>query len=172
MISSDDPSPIDAPRRAATWSGVYLPRLLHIAKLDLRLEAGYTDTVTSRSVGGKFYYWELFYYHELYTNQGNIIGSWVGREGVGYQASTTYHFSSKNTLQFGFRHTDVNQDFIPGGEKINDGSVSLNWWLKRDLSASVFLQYENWLAPFLAPTPQTNWTSSVQIAFWPRGWSK
>jgi hypothetical protein len=171
-ISSDDPSPIDAPRRAAINSGLYMARVPKFNKLDLRVEGGYTDGSTSRSFGGKFYYWELFYYHDLYTNKSDIIGSWIGREGVAYQAWSTYSFSPKNTLQFNFRHTKVDGDFIPGGETINDGSVKLSWWLKHDVSASAFVQYEKWLAPFLAPTAQTDWTSSVEIAFWPRGWSK
>jgi len=34
------------------------------------------------------------------------------------------------------------------------------------LSGSV--QYEKWLAPVLAPTAQTNWTSTVEIDFWPK----
>jgi hypothetical protein len=171
-ISSDDPNPIDAPRRAATWSGVYMPRFPFIPKLDLRLEAGYTDTVTSRSVGGKFYYWELFYYHNLYTNYGNLIGSWIGREGVGYAASSTYHFSARDSLQFAFRRGQVDPDFVPGGVSQSDGSVKLNWWVRHDLSAAVSVQYERWAAPFLAPVAQTNWTSSVEIAYWPRTWSK
>jgi hypothetical protein len=171
-ISSDDPNPIDAPRRAATWSGVYMPRFPFIPKLDLRLEAGYTDTVTSRSEGGKFYYWELFYYHNLYTNYGNLIGSWIGREGVGYQASSTYHFSARDSLQFAFRRGQVDPDFVPGGVSQSDGSVKLNWWVRHDLSAAVSVQYERWAAPFLAPGAQTNWTTSAEIAFWPRTWTK
>jgi hypothetical protein len=35
-----------------------------------------------------------------------------------------------------------------------------------NLSGSV--QYEKWLAPLLASGPQTNWTSSFQITFWPK----
>jgi len=140
--------------------------------LDVRLEAGYTDTVTSRSVGGKFYYWELFYYHNLYTNNGNIIGSWIGREGTAYQATSTYHFSPKNTLQFNFRRALVDADFVPGGVSTSDGSVKVNWWVRHELSASAFVQYERWVAPLLAPTAQTNWSSSLEIAFWPRSWSK
>ena len=32
-------------------------------------------------------------------------------------------------------------------------------------------QYEKWLAPVLATGPQTDWTSSVGIAFYPKSWS-
>jgi hypothetical protein len=171
-ISSDDTSPISAPRRAAVTSGLYMPRLPRLSKLDLRVEATYTDTVTSRSTGGQFYYWEVFYYHNLYLNKGNLIGSWVGREGVGYQAWTTYSFTARNQLQFGYRHGKVNGDFIPGGETLNDGSARLNLMVRHDLSVSAFVQYEKWLAPFLATNPQTNWTSSLEITFWPKSWNK
>jgi membrane-associated phospholipid phosphatase len=170
-ISSDDPSPIDAPRRAAVNTGLFLPRLPGINKLELRLEAGYTDTATGRSVGGKFYYWELFFYHDLYTNKGNIMGSWIGREGAGYQAFSTYRFSAKNSLQFAYRHAKVDGDFVPGGVNQNDGSLKLDWWVRHDLSVSTFLQYEKWNGPILASGPQSNWTSTVEVTFWPRQWS-
>jgi hypothetical protein len=167
-ISSDDSSPIAAPRRAAVNTGLFMPRLPGINKMDLRVEAGYTDTTTSRSVGGKFYYWELFYYHNLYTNKDNILGSWLGREGVGYQASSTYHLSARNGLRFSYRRTQVDGDFVPGGIVQNDGSVKLDWWVRHDVSLSTYLQYEKWNAPILAAGPQTNWTSTVELTFWPR----
>jgi hypothetical protein len=89
-----------------------MPRLPGIPKLELRVEAGYTDTVTSRSEGGKFYYWELFYYHNLYTNKNNIFGSWIVREGVGYQALSTYRFSAAASILY--RHVKVDGDCSGG----------------------------------------------------------
>ncbi len=170
-ISTDDPSPLDAPRRAAIESGIYMPRLPGLPKLDFRVEAGYTDTSTSRSSAGRYYYWDGLYYHNLYLNKNDLIGSWIGREGVGYQAWSTYRFSPRNTLQLGYRHANVDPDFVPGGETLNDGSVKLDWWVRHDWSVSAFVQYERWRAPILAPTPQSNWTSSVEVAFWPRSWN-
>jgi Capsule assembly protein Wzi len=171
-LSADDPSPLDAPRRAAVSPGLYIPRLPPLPKLDIRVEAVYTNTPSTdpRPHGGQYVYWEQFY-HDLYTNDGNIIGSWIGREGQGFQAQSTYWFSPRNTLQFGYRHAKVASDFVPGGETINDGSVKLDWWMRTDLSVSAFVQYEKWLAPILAPTAQTNWTSSVEVTFWPRSWN-
>lgn len=171
-ITSDDPSPLDAPRRAAISPGLYASHLPRFPKLDLRVEAVYTDTPTSRSNGGHFYYWDFVYYHNLYLNKNNLIGNWIGREGVGYQAWSTYSFSPKNTLQFGFRHAQVDSDFIPGGVTLSDGSVKFNWWMRHDLSVSTFVQYERWCAPLLAPTPQTNWTSTLQLTFWPKSWRR
>lgn len=168
-LSDDDPSPIDAPRRAGISPGLYLSRVPGLQKLDLRAEAVYTDTPSS-SVGGHYIYYDSFY-HDLYTNKNNIIGSWIGRQGQGFQAQSTYWFSPRNTLQFGYRHAKVASSFIPGGETLNDGSAKVDWWMRHDLSVSAFLQYEKWLAPVLAPTAQTNWTSSVEVTFWPRSWS-
>ena len=169
-LSNDDPSPLDAPRRAGISPGIYMSRIPSVPKLDLRVEAVNTNPPTSRSNGGQYIYYDSFY-HELYTNKNNIIGNWIGREGQGIRAQTTYWFSPRNTLQFGYRHAKVASDFVPGGETINDGSVKLDWWMQRDLSVSAFVQYEKWLAPILSPTAQTNWTSSVEVTFWPRSWS-
>jgi hypothetical protein len=167
-LSDDDPSPIGNPPRAAINPGVYLTRIPGIPKLDFRVEAVYTDTPTSSpsGQGGHFVYYDGFY-HDLYTNKNNLIGSWIGREGTGFQGWSTYWLSPRNTVQFGYRHATVSKGFIPDGETLNDGSVKLNWWFRDDLSLSGFLQYEKWRAPILNPSPQTNWTSSVQITFWP-----
>jgi hypothetical protein len=51
-LSDDDPSPIDAPRRAGISPGIYLSRVPGISKLDLRVEAVNTNTPTSRSMEG------------------------------------------------------------------------------------------------------------------------
>jgi hypothetical protein len=169
-LSDDDPSPIAAPRRAGISPGIYMSRIPAVPKLDLRVEAVNTNPPTSRSNSGQYIYYDGFY-HDLYTNKNNIIGSWIGREGQGIRAQSTYWFSPRNTLQLGYRHAKVPSDFIPGGETINDGSVKLDWWMQGDLSVSAFVQYEKWLAPILLPTSQTNWTSSVQVTFWPRSWN-
>jgi hypothetical protein len=136
----------------------------------------YTDTPTGNynfnpRQGGQYVYYELFY-HDLYTNKNNLIGNWIGRDGSGYQGWTTYWFNTRNNLQFGFRHAKVDGQFISGGETLNDGSVSLNLQLRNNWSVSTGLQYERWLVPLLSSTTQTNWTTSVGITYWPKGWSK
>jgi hypothetical protein len=73
-------------------------------------------------------------------------------------------------VQFAYRHAKVASDFIPQGETINDGSVKVNWQIRPEWSFSTSVQYEKWFAPVLASTPQTNWTSSVQIQFTPHAW--
>ena len=160
-------NPINAPSRTAVRTGVYLPRLPRLQKLDLHLEAVYTDPPTPRSIRGNYVYWDGFY-KDLYTNKGNLIGDWVGREGKGYQAWSNYWFTPRSSVQVNYRHVQVAKDFIPSGESLNDGSVKVQWWIHRDLSLSGSIQYEKWTAPLLAPTPQSNWTSMFEFAFWPK----
>ena len=164
-------NPIYFPARTAVRSGMYMPRLPRLPKFDFRVEAVYTDPPTPRSRSGDYVYWDLFY-RDLYTNKNNLIGDWIGREGTGFQAWSTYLFTPRISLQPGYRHAKVAEDFIPGGETLNDGSVKVNWRLRRDLSLSGFVQYEKWLAPILAPTAQTNWTSTVEVTFWPKSWGR
>jgi hypothetical protein len=167
LASRDDPNPLDAPRRAAWNPGLYLAWIPRVPRLDFRVEAVNTNPPSSPNRNGQFFYYES-YYHDLYTNKNNLIGDWIGREGMGIQAWSTYWFSPRDTIQFGYRHAKVSGDFIPSGETLNDGSVALNWWLHENLQVSAFVQYEKWRAPVLAASPQTNWTSSVAITLWPK----
>jgi hypothetical protein len=163
-------SPLHDFQRAAMRPGIYMPRLPRFHKLDFRTEAVYTNPPTPRSVGGQYIYWND-YYHDLYTNEGNLIADWIGREGMGFQSWSTYWITARSSLQFGYRHSKVPADFIPGGETLNDGSVKLNWGAPHGLNLSLFVQYEKWFAPLLAPTPRSNWTANMQISFLPDGLS-
>jgi Capsule assembly protein Wzi/PAP2 superfamily len=175
-LATDNVSPFADLRRAAFAPGLYLTHFPKLPKLDLRLEAAYTDTpkvwVPPRvplSADGQFNYWDL-YYHDLYTNNGFLIGSPVGREGHSYQAWTTYHVNSRDSVQLSYRHADVAPDFVPGGGNINDASISANWWFRGGVNGTALLQYELWNYPILAAKPQTNWTSSVGVTFYPESW--
>jgi hypothetical protein len=166
-----NPSPIYTPRRLAMRPGIYVPRVPGLRKLDLRIEAVYTDPPTQRSFEGQYIYFNNFY-KDLYTNKNVLIGDWIGREGTGLQGWATYWFTPRSTLQIGYRHAKVAPDFIPSGETLNDGSATIHWQLGNDWTLSAGVQYEKWFAPVLAPLPQSNWTSSVDVTFWPRSWRK
>lgn len=167
-ISTDNTSPLADFNRSGVNPGIYFSHLPKLSKLDLRLESVYTDTPVS-SANGRFIYYDNFY-HDLYTNRGQLIGSWIGRQGHGYQAWTSYHVSARNWIQFAYRHANVSPGFVPQGGTLNDGSVSVNWWVHHDLNLSGLLQYERWNYPLLAPGPQNNWTSSVEVQFYPSSW--
>jgi hypothetical protein len=165
-LSDDDPSPLANLPRAALSAGFYMPQLPALRNFDLRAEVVYTDAPNGEP-GGHYVYFDSFY-HDLYTNNGNLIGSWIGRQGTGFQGWMTYWAGAKNSIQFGFRHATVSKHFLPSGESITDGSAKVDWWLADDLSISASLQYERWFAPVLAPTAQSNWTSQVDVSFWPK----
>ncbi len=165
-LSDDDPSPLANPPRAALSTGFYVPRLPGAPKMDLRAEAVYTDAPGGEG-GGHYVYFDSFY-HDLYTNEGNLIGSWIGREGTGFQSWLTYWAGAKDSVQLGYRHATVSKNFLPNGESVNDVSAQVKWWLTDEISFSASLQYERWFAPVLAPSPQTDWTSAVNVTFWPK----
>ncbi|MGB8768195.1 MAG: capsule assembly Wzi family protein [Candidatus Korobacteraceae bacterium] len=162
----DDVSPVSAPKRSAVNPGIYLTHVPGLPKLDFRAEAVYTDPPTPDSVAGHFIYWEEVY-HDLYLNNRFLMGSWIGREGKGYQAWSTYHLSPQSSIQVGVRNGKIADDFIPGGSTQWDWNVSAMLRIRKDLEIKSFLQYETWLVPVLAPTRQRDFTSSVQLTWWP-----
>jgi hypothetical protein len=100
------------------------------------------------------------------------MGNWVGREGQGVQAWTSYWLTPRNKLQFEFRHLKVSHEFIPSGGTLADASVRADVWVGSAVSISAAVQYEAWTFPVIAPTRQSNITSSVQLTFWPKGLSR
>ncbi len=165
-LADDDPSPLAAPRRAGFNPGMYVSHFPGLSKLDLRVEAPLTNSV-SKNAPGRYIYWDGFY-HDLYTNRGVLMGNWVGRDGAGIQATSRYWLSARNAIQFGYRHAKVDPQFVPGGGTYNDGSVRVDFWALRDWSASAFVQYEQWKFPLLASSLQKNVTTSVQLSYWPQ----
>jgi Capsule assembly protein Wzi len=135
-------------------------------KLDLRVEAPLTDTVSTNGPG-RYIYWAN-YYHDLYTNRNFLMGDWVGRDGSGVQAWSRYWLSPKNSIQLGYRHLKVDNKFIPSGGTVNDASVRADYWIRPTVGASALVQYEQWRFPLLAPGLQKNVTASLQITYWPQ----
>jgi len=167
----DDLSPIDAPRRAAVTPGIYLSHFPAIPKLDLHVEGGTTDTVTSRALGGQFYYYELIY-RDGYTNKGNLLGSWLGREGTGGNAWATYWMNANSTFQLGYRYLKTSHFFVPHGERQQDAYGQLNYTFHNGVGLRLFAQVEHWKAPVLAPSALNNGTIQVQLSFRPQGWNR
>jgi Capsule assembly protein Wzi len=171
-IVHDDTSPIDAPRRAAINPGIYLSHLPDLPHLDLRVEGVNTDTPAGTIDGGHFIYWEG-QYRNGYTNKGNLLGSWIGREGKGGQAWLTYWLSPKESIQVGYRNAKVAAGFLPGGTTQNDFSLRAVVKIKTDLELTSFAQYEAWKAPLLAPGRMSDFTGSVQLTYFPKlQWKK
>jgi membrane-associated phospholipid phosphatase len=168
LAEHDEISPIFGPDVASWLAGIYIPRLPKIPKLDFRVEGGYTDPPYSGGdVTHGAFYWDATWITG-FQNAGHLMGSWMGRQGQGAQAWSTYWFSPRNKLQFGFRHQEVSHVFIPNGGSLADANVRAEFWLASSFSVSASVQYELWNFPVIASTRQSNVTSSVQIGFWPK----
>ena len=164
-IVHDNVSPL--PRaRAGVNPGIYLSHFPKFPKLDFRAEAAYTDAPAGTLQNGQFLYWETVY-HDLYLNNGNLMGHWVGREGNGYQAWSTYSISPQSSVQASFRYAKISKDFIPRGSTQWDAAISAMLRIRKDLQLKAFGQYESWLEPVLAPTRQRDFTTSVEFTWWP-----
>lgn len=166
-------SPIVGPDVAAWLGGIYIPRLPKIRKMDFRAEGVETDPPIGGNVGHGYFYYDATWITG-FQNAGHLMGNWVGREGQGVQAWTTYWFTPRNKLQFGFRHLKVSREFIvPTGGTQADASVRADFWVRSSFSMSAVVQYEAWTFPVISSTRQTDVSSSVQLSFWPKGlWRK
>ncbi len=163
----DTISPIVGPDVAAWLGGIYIPRLPKLPKMDFRAEGVYTDPPIGGNVGSGFFYYNPTWISG-YVNSGHLMGNWVGREGQGVQAWTSYWLTSRNKLQFEFRHLKVSHEFIPNGGTLADASVRADMWVRSGFSLSAAVQYEAWNFPVIASTRQSNVTSTVQLTFWPK----
>ncbi len=169
-FTDDEFSPVAYFDRSANSAGLYFSHLPKLPKFDLRLEGVYTDNPIGNATNNLccgFYYFNGRY-RNGYTNDGNLMGSWIGRDSQGEQAWLTYWQGPRSYVRFRYRHQKVSQQFVPYGGTVNDGGVQAGLWLGRELSVSASLQYEKWDFPVLRPGPASNFSSSVQLTYWPR----
>jgi hypothetical protein len=159
----DDPFQGKFVARYAMDPGIYLPEVPKIKNLDLRLEGAYTDLPKLVEQG---YFYANAHYPQGYTNYGQILGSWVGRQGVGGQASSTYWFSPRKKVSLTYRKM-VSDHSLFGGGSIGDVSANVMWTLRSKLELSASGQYERWGFPLLAAGPRNDFTSSFGLRWFP-----
>ncbi|HUK22934.1 MAG TPA: capsule assembly Wzi family protein [Terriglobales bacterium] len=159
----DEISPLGS-TRATVNPGVYLPRVPRVPRLEIRAE-GLHEPLT-QEFGPGFVYIDYRRFRDGYTNNGNLMGSWIGRAGLGGQAWLTYHLAPRSQLQFVYRHQEAARSFIGGG-RLNDYSAGVQAGLSAGLVFSGSLQYEQWKFPVLSPLGQTDVSAAVQLTFTP-----
>jgi len=145
--------------------GVYLPHLPGVKKLDLRMEGVYTNLPGLKDPA---YFYSNAHYPQGYTNYGQLLGSWVGRQGSGGTATSTYWFSAQTEASASFRHTTQDKSLLQGGS-LSDVSGSLTWMVRRGIEVSATEQYERRRFPLLSTGPQSDATTSFQIRVFPKG---
>lgn len=90
----------------------------------------------------------------------------MGRQGRGEQAWLTYHFSLRKSLEFGYRHNNVDKVFLEGGA-LGDLTLRADWEFGREFDASANVKQENWQFPVLSPAHNSNVVVSFQFTFFP-----
>jgi membrane-associated phospholipid phosphatase len=166
-FTDDEPNPWFAWNKTALTSGLYLARVPGIPKLSFRAEGVYTDAPG----GGATVEHGFFYFNDRfksgYTNDGNLIGSWIGRQGQGADTWATYWLNPKSKVELNFRHQKVSPQFIQGGGTLTDLGVSTEYWLGSNWGLSAWVQHERWLFPAIQPNASRNVTAAIQIQFAP-----
>ena len=160
----DDPSPLAAPRRAAISPGIYLSHVPGLRHLDLRIEAPSTEPL-SGDYGGHFIYFN-HQYRSGNTNYGNLLGSWVGRDGRAIEGWSTYWFSARTNVKLGYSQMKGGAQFLPGGSTQSDATIGASIELGRQWHAELLLQYERYWVPALGG-PGRNWSGRIQVAWEP-----
>ena len=144
-----------------------MPKLPKLNQLDLRVEGMYTD-IPSLGVAGIEYFNARF--RSGYTNWGQIIGSWIGREGRGVTALATYHLSAQSNIQLHYRNQKVNPLFIQGGH-LQDYGARATFARAGGIVFGGSAQYEHWAFPAISPTPKSNVSAGLEIRYEPlHGW--
>ena len=161
-IADDDPSPLANPSRTGWSPGFYISHLPGLPKWDLRVETPYT---TSPNYSGGTY--TNHGYVDGFTNKGQIIGYWIGRDSAGVQGWLTYWLSPREQLQFQYRDAKIDRRLWINGGTQTDVSAKFVKRLPGDFELNAFLQYERYLIPALYSDAQHNVTSSIQITWLP-----
>jgi hypothetical protein len=165
-FTDDEFSPIAYWDRSAFRAGLFLSHFPSLPKLDVRVEGVYTDLPVGGPIGHGFFYANTRF-RNGYTNDGSLIGSWIGRDGQGAQAWINYWLGAKNRVELSFRHQKISQQFDPGGGTLTDFGIRSDLWVRPRWQISTATQYESWTFPVLKSGTQKNFSTSIEVAFRP-----
>lgn len=169
-FQEDEISPLNRPYKAAFQAGIYSARIPRIPKLDLRVEGGTTSPINFPTCNGCYY--SNGQYVSGYTNQGELIGTWLGRAAQGETIRSDYWLAPQRKIGIELRHRKIDQQYLPQGGTQNDAAVNADFLLKSGIRLSGSLQYESWQIPVLAANRQSNVVASFQFGYWPQGHSR
>jgi hypothetical protein len=161
-FTDDELFPLAYPTHSAWSPGFYVARLPHLPHVDFRAE-GY---LTPRRSFPGFYYFNV-HYLSGYTNDRQLLGSWIGRESNGYQLWSNWWFSSRSSIQVSARHQTASDVFLRGGS-LRDLNISADVALGPHWQLSTAVQQERWNFPLLSATTKNNLTTTIQLSFHPK----
>jgi hypothetical protein len=165
-FQEDEISPLNRPYKSAFQAGLYLVRVPRIPKLDFKLEGGTTSPVSFPECNGCYY--GNFQYLNGYTNNGELIGTWIGRAAQGEAIRSNYWLSPQKKIGIELRHRKIDRQYLPQGGSQNDVALNGDFFLKSGLRFSATMQYESWQIPLLSANSQSNIAVSFQVGYWPK----
>jgi hypothetical protein len=170
LEDDDDLIPLQNVAKSVWRPGIYFPRLPFLPKWDLHFE--WTSSTSPGRASfqnhGNLNYWNLDY-TSGYTNNGNLMGNTVGREGVTLQAWTRFWISPRHTLDLTWKQSRVLDDFVPGGGKWQDVQAGYSFTSHSGLFVKSVLQFEHISSfPLLFPGARNNVVASIELGFLPQ----
>lgn len=170
LEDDDDPIPLQNLAKSVWRPGIYFPRLPRLPKWDAHFEWA-SSTSPGRAPfqnHGNLNYWNLDY-TSGYTNDGNLMGNTVGREGITLQAWTRYWIGPRKTLDFSWKQSRVLSDYIPGGGKWQDYQASYSITGRSGLFVKSLVQLEHISSfPLLFPGSRNNVVASIEVGIYPQ----
>jgi hypothetical protein len=164
--ADDEPSPVDAPRRAAWSPGIYLARIPYLPHADLRLEVVSTEAFARDEGGDRFFINNQ--YLDGNTNKGFLLGTAAGRDARIFEVRAGYWFSARTRVELGVRQNKGGTNFLPGGGTITDGFVQAYWAFRPEWTVNAFAQEERFLIPAMTAGGHHNTSARLQLTWTPR----
>ena len=169
LEDDDDLIPLQNVSKSVWRPGIYLPHLPWLLNWDFHFE--YTASTSPGRAAfqnhGSLNYWN-FDYPDGYTNNGNLLGNSVGREGVTMQAWLRYWAAPRRTFDFSWKQSIVLRDYVPGGGKWQDYEASYSVTRRSGVYFKGLVQFEHIFAyPLLFPGAKNNVTAALEIGFLP-----
>ena len=164
-FSEDEISPINTAPKSVWQGGLYFAKLPRVNRFDLRLEGGYTSPTRGSFCTSCFY--ANGQYVNGYTNDGRLIGTWIGRAAQGELIRSNYWISPRKKIGIELRHRKIDRQYLPQGGTQNDIAVNADIFTATGFRFSGNLQYERWQIPLLATNRQNNVAASFELGFWP-----
>lgn len=166
-FQEDEITPLNRPYKAAFQGGLYLVKVPRVPKLDFRVEGGTTSPINFPTCNGCYY--SNGQYLNGYTNNGELMGTWLGRAAQGEAIRSNYWLGAQKKIGVELRHRKIDQQFLPQGGTQNDVAVNGDFFVKSGFHFAGMVQYENWQIPLLAVYRQSNVAVSFQLGYWPKG---
>lgn len=168
FLGSDDPYPFSEITRTAIATGLYFSELPKLSKkLDLRLEGTYTASPLNIPIKlneGLLHYWGVHWQGGL-TNDSQIIGNSIGRDGKSVGGWLTYHLTPRDSCQLHVSHTTVSAEFVPGGESLTTAAIENSLHLRSAFFVSTAVQGQRISSPALFASPRDNVVAEIEFGY-------